>query len=76
MNLKSSVLKHVEKADDRLLEMMLSLAENYDKESSVLSQAAYQEMLQRREDHLNEKSESYNWEQVQKRAKKALNNGL
>ncbi|WP_157822078.1 hypothetical protein [Salegentibacter salinarum] len=54
------MLKYVDEADERLLEMMLSLAENYgDKSSSVLTEEDYQQMDQRRLDHQNEKSESY-----------------
>lgn len=73
VELKNMVLKHVDKADERLLEMMLSLAENYEEKSSTpLSEADYQEMEQRRLNHLNDKSESYTWEEVQEKAKNAL----
>ncbi|MBZ9728196.1 hypothetical protein LB467_00720 [Salegentibacter sp. JZCK2] len=73
VELKKTVLKYVDEADERLLEMMLSLVENYeDKSSSVLTEADYQEMDQRRMDHLNDKSESYSWEEVQQKAKNAL----
>ncbi len=71
--LKKTVLKYVEEADERLLEMMLSLAENYENNaSSVLSESDYQEMDNRRLNHLKEKSESYSWEEVQQRAKNSL----
>lgn len=71
--LKKTVLKYVEEADERLLEMMLSLAENYENNaSSVLSESDYQEMDTRRLNHLKEKSESYSWEEVQQRAKNSL----
>lgn len=71
--LKKTVLKYVEEADERLLEMMLSLAENYENNaSSVLSESDYQKMDNRRLNHLKEKSESYSWEEVQQRAKNAL----
>jgi len=71
--LKKMVLKYVEEADERLLEMMLSLAENYENNaSSVLSESDYQEMDNRRLNHLKEKSESYSWEEVQQRAKNSL----
>ena len=73
MALKKTVLKYIEEADERLLEMMLSLAESYDNNnSSVLSESDYQEMDKRRLNHLNEKSESYSWEEVQQRAKNSL----
>ena len=72
VELKETVLKYVDKADERLLEMMLSLAENYEQKSSVLTDADYQEMDQRRSDHLNEKSESNTWGEVQQKAKDAL----
>jgi hypothetical protein len=73
VELKKTVLKYVDEADERLLEMILSLAENYeDKSSSVLTEADYQEMDKRRLDHLNEKSESYSWEEVQQKTKNAL----
>ena len=71
--LKKTVLKYVEEADARLLEMMLSLAESYENnDSSVLSESDYQEMDNRRLNHLKEKSESYSWEEVQQRAKNSL----
>ena len=71
--LKKTVLKYVEEADERLLEMMLSLAESYENNnSSVLSESDYQEMDKRRLNHLKEKSESYSWEEVQQRAKNSL----
>ncbi|MBE7639421.1 hypothetical protein GUB10_03650 [Salegentibacter sp. BLCTC] len=71
--LKKTVLKYVEEADERLLEMMLSLAESYENnDSSVLSESDYQEMDKRRLNHLKEKSESYSWEEVQQRAKNSL----
>ncbi|MBI6116350.1 hypothetical protein [Salegentibacter maritimus] len=71
--LKKTVLKYVEEADERLLEMMLSLAESYENnDSSVLSESDYQEMDKRRLNHLKEKSESYSWEEVQQRAKDSL----
>ncbi|APS37907.1 hypothetical protein LDL76_06390 [Salegentibacter mishustinae] len=71
--LKKTVLKYVEEADARLLEMMLSLAESYENnDSSVLSESDYHEMDNRRLNHLKEKSESYSWEEVQQRAKNAL----
>ena len=71
--LKKTVLKYVEEADERLLEMMLSLAESYENnDSSVLSESDYQEMDNRRLNHLKEKSESYSWEEVQQRAKNSL----
>ena len=71
--LKKTVLKYVEEADERLLEMMLSLAENYENNAStVLSESDYQEMDNRRLNHLKEKSESYSWEEVQQKAKNAL----
>jgi hypothetical protein len=71
--LKKTVLKYVEEADERLLEMMLSLAESYENnDSSVLSESDYREMDNRRLNHLKEKSESYSWEEVQQRAKNAL----
>ena len=73
LELKNAVLKYVDEADERLLEMMLSLAENYeDKSSSVLTEADYEEMDKRRLDHLNEISESYSWEEVRQKAKSAL----
>ncbi|MGW1454106.1 hypothetical protein ACWBC2_03855 [Salegentibacter agarivorans] len=50
--------------------MMLSLAENYENNaSSVLSESDYQEMDNRRLNHLKEKSESYSWEKVQQKPK-------
>jgi hypothetical protein len=71
--LKKTVLKYIEEADERLLEMMLSLAESYENNnSSVLSESDYQEMDKRRLNHLKEKSESYSWEEVQQRAKNSL----
>ncbi|MBI6120722.1 hypothetical protein [Salegentibacter maritimus] len=71
--LKKTVLKYVEEADERLLEMMLSLAESYENnDSSVLSESDYQEMDKRRLNHLKEKSESYSWEEVQQRVKDSL----
>ena len=71
--LKKTVLKYIEEADERLLEMMLSLAESYENNnSSVLSESDYQEMDKRRLNHLKEKSESYSWEKVQQRAKNSL----
>jgi hypothetical protein len=71
--LKKTVLKYVEEADARLLEMMLSLAESYENnDSSVLSESDYQEIDKRRLNHLKEKSESYSWEEVQQRAKNSL----
>lgn len=71
--LKKTVLKYIEEADERLLEMMLSLAESYENNnSSVLSESDYQEMDNRRLNHLKEKSESYSWEEVQQRAKNSL----
>ena len=71
--LKKTVLKYVEEADECLLEMMLSLAENYENNaSSVLSESDYHEMDNRRLNHLKEKSESYSWEEVQQRAKNSL----
>ncbi len=73
VELKKTVLKYVDKADEHLLEMMLSLAENYNEKSSKsLSEADYREMDQRRMNHLNENSESYSWEEVQQKAKNAL----
>ncbi len=73
ITLKKTVLKYVEEADERLLEMMLSLAESYENnDSSVLSESDYQEMDKRRLNHLKEKSESYSWEEVQQRAKNSL----
>lgn len=73
VNLKNTVLKYVDEADERLLEMMLSLAENYGNNlTSALTEAEYKEMDKRRVDHLNEKSESYSWEEVQQKAKNAL----
>ena len=73
ITLKKTVLKYVEEADERLLEMMLSLAESYENnDSSVLSESDYQEMDKRRLNHLKEKSESYSWEEVQQRAKDSL----
>ncbi len=71
--LKKTVLKYVEEADERLLEMMLTLAESYENNaSSVLTESDYQEMDKRRLNHLNEKSESYSWEEVQQKAKNSL----
>ncbi|HEY9184679.1 MAG TPA: hypothetical protein VIM94_05085 [Salegentibacter sp.] len=73
VELKNTVLKYVDKADERLLEMMLSLAENYEEKlSTPLSETDYQEMDQRRLNHLNDKSESYTWEEVRKKAKNIL----
>lgn len=73
VELKNTVLKYVDEADERLLEMMLSLAENYeDKSLSALTEADYKEIDQRRLDHLNEKSESYSWKEVRRNAKNYL----
>ncbi len=73
VELKKAVLNYIEEADERLLEMMLALAENYEQESTTaLTEEDYMEMHQRRLDHLNEKSESYSWEDVKEEAKKTL----
>lgn len=73
IELKDKVLKYVDRADEQLLEMMLSLAENYEERSTTgLTEANYKEMDQRRIDHLNDKSESYSWEEVCQKAKDAL----
>ncbi len=53
--------------------MMLALAENYEQESmTALTEEDYQEIDKRRLDHLNEKSESYSWEEVRQKAKNAF----
>ena len=73
IELKDKVLKYVDKADEHLLEMMLSLAENYEQRSTtVLTEADYNKLDKRRLDHLNDKSESYSWEEVRQKAKDAL----
>jgi len=73
IDLRNTVKEYIKTADVRLLKMMKALAKSYqnDEEELALSKEQYQMIDKRREAHINGKSESFTWEQVKEKARKA-----
>lgn len=71
--LKDSLVKYLENADEELLIMIKALIENYEEEGrkyTGLSEEQYKEMDRRRLDYLKDPTQSYSWEEVRKSAGK------
>lgn len=74
LDLKKSVLEHVDKADERLLKLMKALAESYEEDAAdsfSLSDEQYQIIEKRRESYFRGESKSLSWEEVKANARKA-----
>ncbi|MDO7172228.1 hypothetical protein [Mariniflexile sp. AS56] len=74
LDLRKSVLKYINEADERLLKLTEALADSYQEgaqEDFILNEADYTMLDKRRELHLKVKSESYTWGQVKEQARNA-----
>jgi hypothetical protein len=74
IDLRQSVLAYVKNADNRFLKLVNALAESYqedEQEDFVLNEKQYKIIDKRRESHLQEKSQSFTWEQVKQNARNA-----
>ena len=72
--LKQTVIKYLENADERLLKMIKSLIESYQEEeedSSTLNKEHYREIDRRREEYLNDPEDTYTWEEVKESIRNA-----
>jgi len=74
LDLKKSVLTHIDNADERLLKLMKALAESYEEaaqEDFILSEEQYAIIDKRRKAHVKGESKSFTWEQVKQNARNA-----
>ncbi|CAH8282732.1 hypothetical protein EV196_101587 [Mariniflexile fucanivorans] len=74
LDLKKSVLKYIDEADERLLKLMKALAESYQEDSQedfLLNEDDYYKLDKRRDLHLKGKSASNTWDEVKKNARNA-----
>jgi len=73
LDLRNTVKEYISTADIRLLKMIKALAESYqnDEQELKLSEEQYALIDQRREAHLQGKSQSFTWEQVKQNARNA-----
>ncbi len=72
--LKNTVIKYLENADERLLKMIKALIESYDEEGGVnpaLNEEHYKEIDRRREEYLKDPEETYTWEEVKESIRNA-----
>lgn len=68
VNLRNKVLDYISSADDRLLRMIQTLAENYqEKEKSVLTKAQKDELDKRLDRYERGETKFYTWEERLKR---------
>ncbi|HTO35154.1 MAG TPA: addiction module protein [Flavobacterium sp.] len=72
INLRTKVLDYISSADDRLLRMIQTLAENYqEKEKSVLTKAQKDELDRRLERYERGETKFYTWEETKAKIVKA-----
>lgn len=65
VNLRNKVLDYISSADDRLLRMIQTLAENYqEKEKTVLTKAQKDELDRRLERYERGETKFYTWEEA------------
>jgi putative addiction module component (TIGR02574 family) len=65
INLRNKVLDYISSADDRLLRMIQTLAENYqEKEKSVLTKAQKDELDRRLERYERGETKFHTWEEA------------
>ena len=72
--LKNTVIRYLENADERLLKMIKALIESYGEEeadSSTLNEEHYREIDRRREEYLEDPEDTYTWEEVKESIKNA-----
>ena len=72
--LKETVIKYLENADERLLKMIKSLIESYQEEevdSSTLNEEHYREIDCRKEEYINDPEDTYTWEEVKESIRNA-----
>ncbi len=75
IDLRQSVLAYVKNADNRFLKLVNALAESYqedEQEGITLNEKQYEIIDKRRESHLQEKSQSFTWEEVKQNARNAV----
>lgn len=73
-DLKKRVLEYVQEADEPLLQLMESLAQNYHKEAlheSALTEDQWKLIDERWDAYPRGEGESYTWEEVKERARRA-----
>lgn len=72
--LKNTVIKYLENADERLLKMIKALIESYDEEggaNTALNEEQYRETDRRREEYLEDPDDTYTWEEVKENIRNA-----
>lgn len=72
--LKETVIRSLENADERLLKMVKALIESYNEEEinpSELNEENYREIDRRRAEYLEDPEDTYTWEEVKESIRNA-----
>ena len=71
IDLRNTVKDYINRADKRLLKMMIALAESYqnDEDELILSAEQYEMIDKRRDSHLKGENKSFTWEEVKQNAR-------
>ncbi|MFA7615863.1 MAG: addiction module protein [Weeksellaceae bacterium] len=72
IDIRKQIHSFIDSADERILRIIKAIIETEEENQSSVPDWFYNELEERRENHLSGKSKSFSWEEVQKRVRKAL----
>lgn len=72
IDIRKQIHSFIDSADERILRIIKAIIETEEETQSSVPDWFYNELEERRENHLSGKSKSFSWEKAQERARKAV----
>lgn len=72
IDIRKQIHSFIDTAEERILRIIKAIIETEEENQSSVPEWFYDELEERRENHLSGKSKSFSWEEVQERARKAV----
>lgn len=72
IDIRKQIHSFIDSADERILRIIKAIIETEEENQSSVPDWFYDELEERRENYLSGKSKSFSWEEVQERARKAV----